>query len=104
MNKARKSKIRAIIEMIRKAIACKEYSQDTIDTIISLIDQVKDEEEHSYDNIPENLQFSTRGEQSYDAIMSLGDAMYCIEDFDDEYSNEYKEKMLLSAIDSLNEI
>lgn len=103
MNKKRKLKIKAIIEMIRKTIARNEYSQDAIDTIIALIDQVKDEEDYSYNNIPENLQFSTRAEQSYDAIMSLEDAMYCMEDLDNE-DDEHKKRMLLDAIDHLNTI
>lgn len=38
------------------------------------LESVKDEEEYYFDNMPENLQGSIRGEESQDAINALEDA------------------------------
>jgi len=38
------------------------------------LESVKDEEEYYFDNMPENLQGSMRGEESQDAISALEDA------------------------------
>lgn len=42
-----------------------------LETILSDIERVKDEEELAYDNMPENLQYSDRGEASQEAIDCL---------------------------------
>ena len=42
-----------------------------LETILSDIERVKDEEEFAYDNMPENLQYSDRGEASQEAIDCL---------------------------------
>lgn len=42
-----------------------------LETILVDIERVKDEEELAYDNMPENLQYSDRGEASQEAIDCL---------------------------------
>ena len=42
-----------------------------LETILSDIERVKGEEELAYDNMPENLQYSDRGEASQEAIDCL---------------------------------
>ena len=39
-----------------------------LETILADIERVKGEEELAYDNMPENLQYSDRGEASQEAI------------------------------------
>ncbi len=41
----------------------------------SMIEQVKDEEQDSFDNLPENLQCSDRGEAMEEAVSELGEAI-----------------------------
>ena len=57
MNKKRRAEIRKI-HMV-------------LETILSDIERVKGEEELAYDNMPENLQYSDRGEASQEAIDCL---------------------------------
>ena len=42
-----------------------------LETILADIERVKGEEELAYDNMPENLQYSDRGETSQEAIDCL---------------------------------
>lgn len=42
-----------------------------LETILSDIERVKSEEELAYENMPENLQYSDRGEASQEAIDCL---------------------------------
>lgn len=55
---------------------------------INELQSVLDEEQYSYDNMPENLQFSMRGEEMEDAITTMEEAIESIQ----------------SAIESLEEI
>ena len=57
MNNKRRAEIRKIHKVL--------------ETILSDIERVKDEEELAYDNMPENLQYSDRGEASQEAIDCL---------------------------------
>lgn len=38
-----------------------------------IIEWIKDEEEEAYDNLPESIQYSDRGEQMSDNVDNLGD-------------------------------
>lgn len=74
MNKKRRAEISNIIKELNGL-------KDRIETVLS-------EEENYFENIPENLETSTRAEESEDAIESLEDASSDLE----------------SCIDSLTEI
>jgi len=74
MNKERRERIRGIISTIK--VAAEE------------VEKVKDDEEFAYDNMPENLQYSMRGEDSQEAIEALDNAL----------------DQLCEAIDSLEEV
>jgi hypothetical protein len=56
--------------------------------IKSKLESMKDDEEEKYDNMPEGLQDSERGEKMQESIDALDNACTCLED----------------TIDSLNEI
>ena len=81
MNKKRRERIANIIFEIEK--------------IKSDIEDVKLDEEIAFDNMPENLQYSMRGEESQDAIDTLDTANDLVQEALDS---------LESAIDELNNI
>ena len=66
MNKIRRKKIEDQINIIEAAL--------------SEIEDLKDEEQESFDNIPENLQMSDRAMDSEMALDSMNDAIEAIED------------------------
>lgn len=81
MNKKRRERIANIIFEIEK--------------IKSDLEDVKLDEEIAFDNMPENLQYSMRGEESQDAIDTLDTANDLVQEALDS---------LESAIDELNNI
>lgn len=66
MNVLRKDKLKKIAEQLKH--------------IIILINTVKMEEERVFDNIPENLQYSRRGEESQEAIDTLEEVVELLEE------------------------
>jgi len=83
MNKARRKRIASVIETLENIT-----NYDLIETTKDEIEDILWEEEDAYDNMPENLQYSMRGEESSDAIDSLQEAVDALEE----------------AIDALNEL
>lgn len=65
MNNARRKQIAQAISMISEAN--------------SLLSEVKDEEEAAYENLPESLQSSERGDVMQDNISSLEEAIEALE-------------------------
>ena len=83
MNKARRkelSKLANDLNLIK--------DKDALYSCINILENIKDDEQDYYDNIPENLQYSQRAEDSEAAIDNLEEALdllnelYDIEDFD----------------------
>lgn len=62
MNKARRQKLSKAITMIEE--------------LMSMIEEIKDEEQEAYENLPESLQYSERGEQMDEYIYNLED-VFC---------------------------
>lgn len=75
MNKSRRSRIDEIIQKIE------DLTYD--------IDVLRDEEEEAYDNLPESIQDSDRGQVMYDAIDNLDSAISSLEEVT-EYLNDAK--------------
>ena len=75
MNKSRRSRIDEIIQKIEDLTAD--------------IDLIREEEETAYDNLPESIQESERGEFMYEAIGYLEDAISSMEEVTD-YLNSAK--------------
>ena len=65
MNKERRTKISTIIE--------------NINIIKDSLQEVLDDEQFSFDNMPENLQYSSRGETSQEAIDYMEEAIEHLE-------------------------
>ena len=111
MNKSRRKKITSVINALENII---EY--DLIDSIKNEIENILWEEEDAYDNMPENLQCSMRGEASSEAIDNLQNAVDVLEEavsIISEINNSNKKRKIIEndinnlinqAIDSLEEI
>ena len=83
MNKVRRKRIASVIETLENITG-----YDLIETAKDEIEDILWEEDDAYNNMPENLQYSMRGEESSDAIDSLQEAVDVLEE----------------AIDALNEL
>lgn len=92
MNKSRRKRIASVIGTLENITG-----YDLIEPAKSEIEDILFEEEDAYDNMPENLQCSIRGEESSDAIDYLQEAVDSLEeaidtlneldDLKDEYNN-----------------
>lgn len=92
MNKARRKRIASVIHTLENII---DY--DLIESAKDELENILYEEEDAYDNMPENLQYSMRGEESSEAIDNLQEAVDLLEeaidtlneldDLKDEYNN-----------------
>ena len=83
MNKVRRKRIASVIEILENITG-----YDLIETAKDEIEDILWEEDDAYNNMPENLQYSMRGEESSDAIDNLQEAVDTLEE----------------AIDALNEL
>lgn len=83
MNKVRRKRIASVIGTLENIT---DY--DLIETTKDEIEDILWEEDDAYNNMPENLQYSMRGEESSDAIDNLQEAVDTLEE----------------AIDALNEL
>ena len=70
MNKIRRTKIKEQIE--------------AMEIIKSSIEDILDEEQDAFDNMPESLQYSERGETSQEAIDSMENVLSSLEDILEE--------------------
>lgn len=66
MNKIRRNKLSVL--------------QDQISEIMSALEELRDEEEYAYENLPESIQESDRGCVMSDAIDNMDEAMSLLED------------------------
>lgn len=110
MNKSRRKRIAAVISTLENV------GYDIIESARDEIEDILWEEEDAYDNMPENLQYSMRGEESSEAIDNLQEAVDKLEealDMINEIDEEDEEKELKEdeiddcvnqAIDSLEQI
>ena len=76
MNKDRRKQIDAIIKRLESELA------PLIDEIKQDIENVRDDEQEYYDNMPENLQDGEKGERAQSAIDALENAISDVEDID----------------------
>ena len=88
MNKARRKRIASVIEILENIT-----SYDLVESAKSEIEDILWEEEDAYDNTPENLQYSIRGEESREAIDYLQEAIDKLDEAAD----------ILNKIDNLDE-
>lgn len=51
-----------------------------LDEILGLIDELREEEQEAYDNMPESMQYGERGEKMQEAIDALEEAYNDVEE------------------------
>ncbi len=66
MNKAKRKELQKAIDLLNEAL--------------SIIENIKDEEQEAYDNLSENLQSSEMGQKMESAVSYMEDATSSIED------------------------
>lgn len=84
MNNSRRKAIKQAVYELQNAIT------ETSSLCHDILESLRDEEQEAYDNMPEALQYSERGEQMQDAINALEDFISRLED-DDFISSETEE-------------
>ena len=98
MNKARRKELSDVIRGLN-------IMQDKGDlySIINDLDSIKDDEQDYYDNIPENLQYSQRAEDSEQAIDNLEEALSLLNEIYDEDEFNTENESIQEAIDKIEE-
>lgn len=79
MNKSRRKRIAVAIRDLKKTTK-HNFIDNYIDFIKDEIEDILWEENDAYDNMPENLQYSIRGEESSEAIDNLQEAVDLLEE------------------------
>jgi tetratricopeptide (TPR) repeat protein len=105
MNKSRRKRIAVAIDNLERIT-----NYDSIESIKSEIEDILWEEEDAYDNMPENLQYSIRGEESSEAIDNLQEAVDLLEeaidiinDINDINDEDDEDNEKESKIDEIND-
>lgn len=76
MNKVRRKELAAIVEKLEELDALREEIKERLGAVI-------DEEQEAFDNLPDSLKVSERGEQIEDNIYAINGALVDLEDLED---------------------
>lgn len=98
MNRIRRKELMVIINELNMV-------QDKYDlySIINELDNIKSDEEDYYSNIPENLQYSQRAEDSEAAIEKLEEALDLLNELYDEDEFDKDSDLIQEAIDKIED-
>ena len=109
MNKSRRKRIAVAIRDLKKTTK-HNFIDNYIDFIKDEIEDILWEENDAYDNMPESLQYSIRGEESSEAIDNLQEAVDLLEeainlinDIDDINDEDDEDNEKESRIDEIND-
>lgn len=98
MNKMRRTELLDLIKELRTF-----QDKEDIYAAINTLENIRDDEENYYDNIPENLQSSQRAYDSEYAIDNMNDALDVLNDAYDSDDTEEMKNMVSNAITKINE-
>lgn len=98
MNKSRRKELLEVIKELNKI-----QDRDDLYSCINILENIKDDEQDYYDNIPENLQYSQRAEDSEQAIENMDDALYLLNDAYDEEEFNKDNELIQEAIDKIED-
>ena len=101
MNNVRRKKISKLINELE--ILNDNYNQEWINRCIGVLEDIKYEEEEAFDNMPEGLQYSSRGIDAEAAIDNLEEALGYLEEAIDIKDNEDRQTNIEMAIDCLED-
>lgn len=101
MNNIRRKQISKLIG----ALEClnNDYCQEKLNRCINTLEEIKNEEEEAFDNMPEGLQYSQRGMDSEAAIDNLDEALGYLEEACTTEDIEKIETNIDMAIDCLKD-
>ena len=98
MNKLRRKKLGQVINGLNTI-----QDRDDLYSLINTLDNIKYDEESYYDNIPENLQYSQRAEDSETAIENLEEALDLLNEVYDEEEFDVDNELIQQAIDKIED-
>ena len=101
MNNIRRKKISKLICELE--ILSNNYSREWISRCIGILDDIKNEEEEAFDNMPEGLQYSSRGMEAEAAIDNLEEALGYLAEACDMEDEEERQANIDMAIDCLED-
>ena len=101
MNNVRRKKISKLINELE--ILNDNYNQEWLNRCIGVLENIKNEEEEAFDNMPEGLQYSSRGMDAEAAIDNLEEALGYLEEAIDIKDNEDRQTNIEIAIDCLED-
>ena len=73
MNKVRRGQLRTLSAKLSRIVSIED--KETLDECISMLEDIKWDEENYFENMPENLQGSMRGCESEEAIDNMDQAL-----------------------------
>jgi hypothetical protein len=98
MNKARRKELSDVIRGLNTI-----QDKDDLYSWINTLDSIKDDEQDYYDNIPENLQYSQRAEDSEQAIECMEEALDMLNEVYDADEFDKNSELIQEAIDKIEE-
>ena len=98
MNKTRRKELSEVVKALNMM-----KDRDDLYSIINELDSIKDDEQDYFDNIPENLQYSQRAEDSEQAIDNLEEALNLLNEIYDMDKFDKENKLIQEAIDKIEE-
>lgn len=98
MNKLRRKELGQVINGLNTI-----QDRDDLYSLINTLDNIKYDEESYYDNIPENLQYSQRAEDSEMAIENLEEALDLLNEVYDEEEFDVNNELIQQAIDKIED-
>lgn len=98
MNKLRRKELGQVINGLNTI-----QDRDDLYSLINTLDNIKYDEESYYDNIPENLQYSQRAEDSETAIENLEEALDLLNEVYDEEEFDVDNELIQQAIDKIED-
>lgn len=98
MNKMRRKELAKVINMLEEV-----QNKEDLYLIINELEDIKDDEQDYYDNIPENLQYSQRAEDSEMSIDNMDVALDLLNEVYDMDNFEQNNKLIQEAINKIEE-
>ena len=98
MNKLKRKELGQVINGLNTI-----QDRDDLYSLINTLDNIKYDEESYYDNIPENLQYSQRAEDSETAIENLEEALDLLNEVYDEEEFDVDNELIQQAIDKIED-
>ena len=98
MNKARRKELEIVINNLNRI-----QDKEDLYACINDLENIKDDEQNYYDNIPENLQYSQRAEDSEAAIDNLEEALDLLNEAYDADTLDMNGNFVQEAIDRIED-